>query len=173
MATVFKSTIMRFMNIKIISISALGLLSIFLNTAKAQQKGQDYVCTDGYTSNLRSNPSLSSNIVAKLSKYTPLLELERQGPWVEVKTKNFQGWVHQKLLDKSIECVQSTKSYKTHKNYTSGMPHKYRGNVLTGEGFKVLKTEVGMTQVKDKSGHVFWLENHILWPKSKLESLHL
>lgn len=131
------------------------------------------ICTDGYTSNLRSEPTTSSSIVAKLSKYTPLVAMEKREDWTMVKTGSFKGWIHQKLLDESIQCVLTTKSYKTHQSYSSSQPHNYRKNVLTGEGFRVLSTEVGMTQVKDKTGNVFWLENHILWPKDKLESLHL
>lgn len=112
-------------------------------------------------------------IVTKLSKYTPLMVLEEKEQWTKVKTDSFEGWVYNTLIDKSINCVLSTKSYKTHESYTSDTPHRYREKVLTGEGFRVIKAEMGMTQVKDKTGNVFWLENHVLWPQSKLQSLHL
>lgn len=138
--------------------------------ASAEKK---FVCSDGYTSNLRSGPDTSSMIVTKLSKYTPLMVLEEKEQWTKVKTESFEGWVYNTLIDKSINCVLSTKSYKTQESYTSDTPHRYREKVLTGEGFQVIKAEMGMTQVKDKTGNVFWLENHVLWPKSKLQSLHL
>lgn len=132
-----------------------------------------YICSEGYTTNMRSEASTSSHIVTKLSKYTPLIVLEEQKQWTKVKTSTFQGWIYNTLLDESINCVAAVKSYKTHKAYSSSSPHKYRKKVVTGEGFRVLKTKMGMTRVKDKTGNVFWLENHVLWPKEKLKSLTL
>ncbi len=134
---------------------------------------QKFICTDGYISNLRSGPDSNAGLVTQLPKYTPLIVLEENEGWTKVKSKSFEGWIFNKLLDNSYTCVLSTKSYKTHESYTSSTEHKYRENVLTGEGFKILQTEVGMTKVKDKSGNEFWLENHILWPKKNLKSLSL
>ncbi|MBC76680.1 MAG: hypothetical protein CME64_11755 [Halobacteriovoraceae bacterium] len=132
-----------------------------------------FICTDGYISNLRSAPDAKASLVTQLPKYTPLIVVEEQEGWTKVKSKSFEGWIFNKLLDNSYKCVLSTKSYKTHESYTSSTEHKYRETVLTGEGFKILKAEMGMTKVQDKTGNVFWLENHILWPKNNLKSLSL
>lgn len=138
-----------------------------------KQLEEQYLCSEGYTSNLREEPNLDAPIVTKLSKYTPLIKMEKKDKWTKVRTANFEGWIYNTLVEKNLDCVTSLKSYKTHTSYTSNSPHRFRKKVLTGEGFKVLKTELGMTQVKDKTGNVFWLENHVLWPKDHLQSLSL
>ncbi|MCO4753871.1 MAG: SH3 domain-containing protein [Bacteriovoracaceae bacterium] len=145
--------------------------ALLINTTFAQT--QKFICTDGYVSNLRADAQADAALVTQLPKYTPLIVLEEKEGWTKVKSKSFEGWIFNKLLDSSYSCVLSTKSYKTHESYTSRTVHKYRENVLTGEGFRILKTEMGMTQVKDKTGNVFWLENHILWPKNNLMSLSI
>ncbi|MEX0798312.1 MAG: SH3 domain-containing protein [Bacteriovoracaceae bacterium] len=145
----------------------------FVLGVSAQGAIDKFICTEGYTSNLRVEPDLNSSVVVQLSKYTPLILLEENEKWSKVKTKSYEGWIFNNLLSNSFECVLSTKSYKTQQSYSSRAPHKFRQNILTGEGFKILNTEVGMTRVKDKTGNVFWLENHILWPQEKLESLSL
>lgn len=149
----------------------LLLISLFIFTAQAEIK--NFLCTGGYTANLRTEPDLDSAIVTTLTKYVPLIKLEEKDDWTKVKTGSFEGWMANSLVDTNIDCVLATTSYKTHESYTSSTPHQYREKVSTGEGFKVIKTEVGMTQVKDKTGNVFWLENHVLWPKDKLNSLSL
>ena len=152
--------------------SLLMTISLTQANEKAEEKRQ-FLCSDGYTSNLREQPNLKAPIVTKLSKYTPLIKVEEKDKWTKVKTAEFEGWIYNSLVESGLNCVTSLKSYKTHTSYTSNTPHRYRKRVLTGEGFKILKTELGMTQVKDKTGNVFWLENHVLWPKNNLQSLSL
>ena len=139
----------------------------------ATEASKEFLCSTGYTSNLRSGPGVDEDIVTQLSKYTPLLALKQESGWSKVKTPSFEGWVYNELLSDSLDCALATQSYKTHSSYSQNEPHRYRKTVITGEGFKILSTKVGLTQVKDKVGNVFWLENHILWPKEKLKSLHL
>ncbi len=54
--------------------------------------------------NLRSAPTMESDVLIKLGKERKVTELQRQGNWVEVNTNRDDlksGWIHKSLLSKS------------------------------------------------------------------------
>tara|TARA_B100001971_G_C18268036_1_gene596449 strand:- start:23907 stop:24410 length:504 start_codon:yes stop_codon:yes gene_type:complete len=137
------------------------------------QKKINNACVKGLSANVRSEADTKASIVTNLSKYTPLTILEEKEDWTKVQSKNFIGWIFNELIIKNINCVMVIQPGKAFADSDTSSTHSNRENVNLNEAFKILSTEIGVTQVQDKYGNVFWIENQNLWPKTNLENLSL
>lgn len=142
----------------------------FASESKSEVKS---ACIKGLSANVRSEASLKSSIVVNLQKYTPVQILQENEEWIQIKSKNFKGWVYGDLIVKNLDCVMTLQPEKTLISNNSDDPHSGRSNVEINEGFKIIQTSIGKTKVEDKYGNTFWLENQYLWPKSELEDLNI
>ena len=129
-------------------------------------------CVKGLSANIRSEANTQASIVTNLPKYTPLKVLEENEEWTKVKTKNFEGWIFNELIIKKINCVVVIQPGEAFADADTSK-NKVTRKVNLNEAFKILKTEIGVTQVQDKYGNQFWIENQNLWPKTNLENLSL
>lgn len=69
------------------------------------ESGDELVITENIV-NLRSGPSIETEALAKLALGHKLIELQRNGEWIEVETNRQDintGWVHQSLVAKADE----------------------------------------------------------------------
>ncbi|MCG8324634.1 MAG: SH3 domain-containing protein [Thiotrichales bacterium] len=95
------------------------ILFIFLVSMSHAESGDELVIT-AYIVNLRSGPSIETEALAKLALGRKLIELQRNGEWIEVETNRQDistGWVHQSLVAKadevSEELVKKKQANKT------------------------------------------------------------
>jgi hypothetical protein len=73
----------------------LGYSLMALCAAGAQAQGTGDTVVVKRPAELRETPATTARSVAALPVQTPLTRLERQGPWVQVRTAQGQnGWVH-------------------------------------------------------------------------------
>ena len=92
------------------------LLSAFLlgYLANSFASPGDSLVISGDLVNFRTAPSTNSAISTKLPRGTRLIEIQRQGEWVEVKTGREDiktGWVHGSLLYSARETTKADGQY--------------------------------------------------------------
>jgi len=128
------------------------------------------LCTTKQTSYLRSEPTIESNRLKTLPKYTPLIEIERKGKWVHVKGHNYKGWIFNTLVSNDIKCMLIKDPDNIYCQKTSprlGRPISYQ------EGFKVIEKKFGCNKVEDKWGKQTTLSSADIWPESERKMLEI
>lgn len=157
----------------------ISLLSFFILASENKEETKvdeiqlNNACVKGLSANIRSEADIKSSIVINLPKYTPLTILEKGEKWSKVKSKNFEGWLVNELIVDDVNCVVVVQPSNVFENPQSKTPAQSRETVELNEGLRIIETQIGITKVQDKYGNTFWLENHNIWPKTKLENLSL
>jgi SH3-like domain-containing protein len=126
-------------------------------------------CTIKYSNNLRQGPSTHTQVLRKLGKYTYLEILSEKEKWLQVKGKNYQGWIHESLIDKNMHCFVVT---ETENVDCPGKKDRKRDTIYL-EGFKTIKKEIGCNLALDRYGNQFWINSNIIWPDSEAKLLQL
>lgn len=132
------------------------------------------LCVSASRANLRSRPSTKAAITLSVGKYTPLLELERQGGWYKVKdVDGMVHWIYSSLVTSRYQCMIVKTS---------------QANIRTGPGskfalarypianryfaFRKLDSEEAWLKIQSPSGRgPFWIHENLVWQAFRVQSI--
>lgn len=141
---------------------ACGILAISNSHAAA---GDQLIIT-GNIVNIRTAPSTDAALAIKLSKDRKVIEIQRQGDWVEIKTNRDDiktGWIYKTLIRKlkkkeSLEekrfrvFKQRFNAYKENIRKQNGIP-QFKEVIDKGEGtIHVIATEAWLAKTHEARG---------------------
>jgi SH3-like domain-containing protein len=129
-------------------------------------KSEEYVSVGRFVSaaNIRSEASLSSEILRAVPPGYPLAVLERQGDWLLVDDfRERKGWVYTSLLAEQETVIIKVwmANLRTGPGLTEGIFAKlHHGTILS-----VVETRGDWLQVNDSAGLSGWLYRDVVWPQ--------
>ncbi|MCI5218271.1 MAG: peptide-binding protein [Candidatus Electrothrix sp. LOE2] len=116
--------------------------------------------------NMRSGPSLDTNVIWKLGIGFPLKVVKKSGDWLQVKDfEGAVGWVHKDVVDRTgymIVKAQKKSNGKINIRHQPDTGSKVVAQAYYGVVFKTLDQQKGW--VKVKHGNVTgWIKHSLLW----------
>ncbi|MGB5686362.1 MAG: SH3 domain-containing protein [Candidatus Electrothrix sp.] len=116
--------------------------------------------------NMRSGPSLDTDVVWKLGIGFPLKVVKKSGDWFQVKDfEGAIGWVHKDVIDRSGHMIVKAQKKNKGKINIRNKPStrsKVVAQAYYGVVFRTLEQEKGW--VKVQHGEVIgWIKRSLLW----------
>jgi SH3-like domain-containing protein len=137
------------------------ILSMLLLPLSAQA-----ICVKAKKANMRSGPGTNHAITWEVYKYMPLIQLKKQGDWLQVK--DFEGdthWIYKNLTTSSYKCavVKVDKA-----NLRTGPGTKYGKPkdlpvVEKYMTFKFLRSQGDWAQIMDTYNDKYWVFRKLIW----------
>lgn len=138
-------------------LTVLLLLGVMGTSAAAS-----LVSIKGDSVNMRSGPSMASEILWKLGVGYPLKVLERKGNWVHVVDfENDRGWVFRRYVGTTPHAI--VKSPRANLRAGPGRGHRIVGRAEYGEVFRVLGTRGSWVRVQGQDAGRGWIARPLLW----------
>lgn len=155
-------TIMKFPNT--LSKLTLALLLVIAVSAQGQTcQAAEYVTVVKDGVNVRSSPSLNSEVHWEVFKNFPLKVIARKGEWVN--TEDFEGdtgWIYAPLLQKDRQVIVKVK--KANVRVGPGKNYEISATALYGVVFTPGRQDGKWVQVTHMDGTKGWLHESLLWP---------
>ncbi len=124
------------------------------------------LCVKYNEANLRSGPGPKYKVTWKVSQYTPLLEVDRQGGWYKVRDQDGdEHWVYRSVVSKKMKCA----SVKTKKASLRTKPTSSAalGDIHFADKYTAFKrldiADNGWYKVEASWGGTYWVHPNLLW----------
>jgi len=148
---------------KLASTAKTLFLSIILcMSTLAPTQAREMVSIKGSIVNMRSGPSIKSDVQWELMKGYPLQVLKRRGRWLQVRDfEGDRGWVARSMTSKTPYHI--VKSNIANIRQGPSTRHQITGKV---ERFDVLRTrekKAGWVRVERQDGLKGWISKKLLW----------
>jgi len=124
------------------------------------------ICVKSDRANLRSGPSTKNQITWEVYQYMPLIEIKKQGDWIQVK--DFEGdrhWIFKKLVTSAYKCAV-VKVDKANLRTGPGTQHKKPADLPVAEKymtFQYLRSQGQWAQVMDSYKDKYWVFRKLIW----------
>jgi uncharacterized protein YgiM (DUF1202 family) len=128
----------------------------------AASSSAQMVSVEGNTVNMRTAPSLSSEVLWQLGAGYPLKVLERKGRWVHVVDfENDRGWVSRRFVGTTPHLV--VKSAVANLRSGPGTGYRVVRRAEYGEVFRVLASRKSWVRVQGHDETKGWIARRLLW----------
>ncbi len=123
------------------------------------------LCVSGDNVNLRSKPDAKSKISWVVGRNMPLLEVDRKGPWIQVKDlEGSRHWVHARNVTSKVNCVV----VRSRTAHLKAGPGSQFGQTDLGfakkySAFKKIGRDEEWIKVQDSYGEVHWVNETTMW----------
>ena len=145
------------MPVNVRSLMILLLILGFSATALAER-----LAVSAPVANIRSGPGTRHNVLWKVEKFFPLLEIDKSGEWYQFKDfEGDRGWVHRSLVDKTPSVI--TKNDKCNIRSGPGTNHNILFTVEKGIPFKVIKRKGSWIHIEHSDGDKGWIHKALVW----------
>jgi SH3-like domain-containing protein len=127
------------------------------------------LCVTSERVNLRAKPSGNSKVTWVVSKYMPLIQVDRKGAWIQVAdVDNSRHWVHARNVSSRLDCVViKTKVANLRMGPGSEYHNTDLGSAKKYATFKKLGRDEAWLKLQDDYGHVHWAHENTIWePRS-------
>lgn len=147
-----------------------GLLTILILLSQKVSA----LCVTTNIANLRAGPGSSHKVTWTVPKYTPLLEVQKQGSWYEVEDQDGTNhWVHSGQVSKKIQCVAIAVPSA---NLRQGPgPEQPIGDIWKADKYtpflRVDMSDNGWYQVEAPWGGTYWLSSSLVWRPVKVRGI--
>lgn len=132
------------------------------------------LCVTSERANLRSGPGPSNKLTWTVPKYTPLLEIRRQGSWFEVEDQDGEKhWVYSQNVSKKTQCVSvavASANLRQGPSADSGVGDIWKADKYT----PFLRLDIagnGWYQVQAPWGGTYWISNSLVWRPVKIRGI--
>lgn len=145
---------------------SLCLLLVFANIGFA-------LCVTSSGTNMREGPGTNYPITWQVSRFTPLLEVERKGGWYKVRDMDGDvHWIYRTLVTNSIQCLSiraSAASLRT----GPGTQHSYAELPSVGKyyPFKKIDFNPPWYRIQDDKGGKYWVHESLVWRPMKRQTI--
>jgi SH3-like domain-containing protein len=139
------------------------IADIIRTKAEVDQESYASVTSKGKGANIRSEPSLSAEVLRAVPTGYPLMIIERQGDWVLVEDfRQRQGWVYVSLLTDNVTVVVSVGKA----NLRSGpnLGDEIVAKIDYGMPMLVEEAKESWVKVMNTEGVIGWLHKDVVWP---------
>lgn len=135
-----------------------ALLQLSAGTALSAER----MTVNADKANIRSEPSVKSQLLWQAERYYPVLVMERRGAWCRIKDfEGDQGWIHSSLLDKTPAVIVRVKDCNVRSGPSTSSDILF--SVGRGIPFKVLQKKGDWFQVQHADGDKGWIYKPLLW----------
>src|SRR5690606_37748779 len=123
------------------------------------------LCVKTAKANLRTGPSSKKPISWTVGKYTPLMEVRRQGSWIEVEDMDGEKhWVHKSVVTNSIVCVSvQVNSARLRKSPGTNAETADIRQVDRYTAFKRIDAQGEWYEVQAGWGEIYWIHESTVW----------
>lgn len=123
------------------------------------------LCVKSWVANLRKGPGNQHPISWTVGKYTPLVEIQRKGNWIQVSDQDGQRhWVYRKMVTSKVRCL-AVKVVSANLRTGPGSRHPLV-SFSSAEKYTALQRlerEDDWHHVKDAFGRQFWIHHNLVW----------
>lgn len=148
--------------------TVLSVMVLFHCFAKA-------VCVSSQVAVMRVGPSLKHEVSWQAPRFTPLVEVGRQGPWLRVLDMDQEvHWVPQSAVTNKFRCVSVRKSKagiysKPNTSFPADMERVGRYMPLKRLEDEPIDLD-GWIHVQDPWGNSFWIQEKNIWKPLKVNN---
>lgn len=131
------------------------------------------LCVKNANVSLRSGPSSKKPVTWVVPKYTPLIELQRAGGWVQVEDMDGEEhWIYGAHVTNKIVCVAvRVPSTKLRKGPSLQSELADIIQVDKHTPFKRLDIQGEWNEVEAPWGEVYWVHEGVLWRPIRVQKL--
>lgn len=131
-------------------------------------------CVNASFAQLREGPGTKYPISWVVGRYMPLVEVARQGNWVQVADLDGQKhWIHRSLLTNTFQCLVVKGAYaQLRTGPGSHYPLAERKFADRYTPFRRFELREGWYEVQDSSGAKAWIHESLVWLPLKVLNIN-
>ena len=136
------------------------LLALVLAAGTAMAQERLAIVVD--VANIRAGPGTDRQVIGKMEKNTPVMEVSRQGEWILFEDfKQAKGWIHESLVG-DISAVITKKSMCNIRS-SPGTDHEVVFQAEAGVPFRVLDSSGEWLHIEHSDGDTGWIHESLVW----------